>query len=167
MARPQTKKDLQKQAAINYDKLIAFISALSEEEEQQEFPKGTLNRNIRDVLAHLYEWHKMVLNWYEVGMKGETPHIPAKGYNWREIPALNREIQERYSHTDLQEAKSMLADSHEEIMKIVDKHSNDELFERARYKWTGNNALGAYLVSSTSSHYDWGLKLIRKVRKSM
>ncbi|HOP45228.1 MAG TPA: ClbS/DfsB family four-helix bundle protein, partial [Flavobacteriales bacterium] len=39
----------------------------------------------------------------------------------------------------------------------------EELFEKKRYRWTGSTSLGAYLVSATSSHYDWALKLIQKV----
>ena len=154
-------------ATKNYEKLMAFINKLSPEEQLQEFPEGTMNRNIRDILAHLHEWHNMVLNWYEVGMRGDTPDVPAKGYNWRQIPELNREIWERYSQTSLEESKLLFNSTHQAIMDIVNKHSNDELFERARYSWTGNNALGAYLVSCTSSHYDWGLKLMRKARKRM
>lgn len=167
MARPQTKKDLLEQAAKNYDKLMAFIDKLSDAEQNQEFPEGTMNRNIRDVLAHLHEWHQMVLGWYTVGQRGDTPDIPAKGYNWRQIPALNREIWERYSQTSLPKAKELFQDSHAAILELVHRHSNDELFERSRYPWTGNNALGSYFVSCTSSHYDWGLKLIRRARKAM
>ena len=36
--------------------------------------------------------------------------------------------------------------------------SNDELFTKGVYKWTGGTSLGSYFVSSTSSHYDWALK---------
>lgn len=167
MARPQTKKDLQVQATKNFDKLMVYINNLSGEEQTKEFPEGTMNRNIRDVLAHLHEWHNMVLEWYTVGMKGDTPDIPARGYNWRQIPELNRKIWERYSKTSLEDSKKMVTQSHDQIMEIVERHSNDELFERSRYSWAGNNAVGSYLVSCTSSHYDWGLKLIRKARKGM
>ena len=165
MPRPQTKKDLQELSGKNYAKLMDYINGLPDEEQQREFPQGTLNRNIRDVICHLYHWHLMVLEWYEVGMRGEQPDIPSKEYNWRQIPQLNRDIREKYNATPLEEAKALLEKSHLDIMSLVDKHDNDALFERARYEWTGNNALGAYLVSCTSSHYEWGLKLIRRARK--
>eukprot|EP01030_Chromulinospumella_sphaerica_P020127 gene20127-20032_t len=38
----------------------------------------------------------MFLQWYEDGMKGLKPEMPAKGYTWKETPALNREINSRY-----------------------------------------------------------------------
>ena len=39
---------------------------------------------------------------------------------------------------------------------------DEELFTKKKYHWTGSTSLGSYLVSATSSHYDWALKLIRK-----
>lgn len=48
-------------------------------EQNKEFPLETLNRNIRDVLMHLHNWHLMMLNWYETGMAGQKPEMPAKG----------------------------------------------------------------------------------------
>ena len=38
--------------------------------------------------------------------------------------------------------------------------------EKKKYKWTGSTSLGAYLVSATSSHYDWAYKLIKKCLKT-
>lgn len=165
MARPKTKQELLTQSNDNYIKLLDFVHGLSPEELEKEFPEGYLNRNVRDVLAHLYEWHLMVISWYEVGMKGDKPDIPAKGYNWRTTPDLNREIWKKYSNTPLAEVKELFKNSHDKVRKLIQKHSNEELFERKKYPWTGNNAMGAYFVSATSSHYDWALKLIKKCLK--
>ena len=37
--------------------------------------------------------------------------------------------------------------------------------EKKRYKWTGNNAMGAYFVSATSSHYHWATKHLKRDKK--
>lgn len=163
MPRPKTKKELLNLSKENYQKLIDFIDALPEKEQIAEFPEGTMNRNIRDVLMHLHHWHLMFLSWYKVGMDGEKPDMPAPGYTWKMTPELNRWIWEEYQKTTLKEAKSLLQQSFLEVQTIIGQHTNEELFEKKRYKWTGSTSLGAYLVSATSSHYDWALKLIRKV----
>lgn len=167
MPRPSTKKDLLALSNENYSKLKDLANSLSENELNGTFPEEYLNRNVRDVLAHLHHWHLLMLGWYETGMKGEKPDIPAKGYNWRTLPDLNREIRDFYVNTNLNEVRNLLQESFEKIQRIINQHSNDELFERKRYPWTGNNSLGAYLVSSTSSHYEWGMKLIKKYLKSI
>ncbi len=107
----------------------------------------------------------MMLEWYEVGMRGEKPEILAKGYTWKTSPELNRWIWEKYSNTPLQEARESLDISHQEVRGLIEKHTDHELFEKKRYKWTGTTSLGAYLISATSSHYDWALKLIKKTIK--
>ncbi len=162
MARPKTKVELLRQGEGNYKKLVDFVDALPEGKRLSEFPKGTMNRNIRDVFAHLYHWHGMMLNWYKVGMSGCKPEMPAPGYTWKTTPELNRLIWEKYRNTPYIEVRGTLEESHKSIMKIVSNHTNEELFEKKRYKWTGSTSLGAYLISATSSHYDWALKLIKK-----
>jgi hypothetical protein len=165
MARPKSKEELLDLSNVNFDKLNSFIEQMSEKEQLNEFPKGSMNRNIRDVLMHLHHWHLMMKNWYKLGMAGQKPVMPAKGYTWKTVPALNEWIWEKYKGISLEEAKKRFNDSHKQLRQIIENHSNEELFEKKRYKWTGSTSLGSYLISATSSHYDWGLKLIKKVNK--
>ena len=51
------------------------------------------------------------------------------------------------------------------FVDIIGKHSDEELFTKKKYQWTGTTSLGAYLIGSTSSHYDWALKTIKPLRK--
>jgi hypothetical protein len=98
-------------------------------------------------------------------MMGAKPDIPAEGYTWKTTPALNKLIWEKYRETDLGEIRKMLQDSFEKIRKVIENHSNEEFFEKKRYKWKGATSLGSYLVSATSSHYDWALKFIKRGMK--
>lgn len=165
MARPKNKTELLDLSKKNYELLMEFIENFSQEEQEKEFPKGTMNRNIKDVLMHLHHWHLMMLEWYTIGMNGEKPDIPAKGYTWKTTPNLNRWIWEMYQKTTLYEAKAELESSFKKIRMLIKSHSNDELFEKKRYKWTGSTSLGAYLISASSSHYDWARKLIKKAKR--
>lgn len=165
MARPKNKTELLDLSKKNFESLMKFIENLSQEEQNNEFPKGTMNRNIRDVLMHLHHWHLMMLEWHTIGMKGEKPDMPAKGYTWKTTPELNRWIWEKYNDTSLEDAKVNFKSSYKKIRSLIEKHSDEELFEKKRYKWTGTTSLGSYLVSVTSSHYDWAIKLIKKAKK--
>ncbi|WP_428236249.1 ClbS/DfsB family four-helix bundle protein [Gracilimonas sp.] len=165
MARPKTKKELKELSKQNFAKLNHLIDSYSAEEQNAEFPEGTMNRNIRDVLAHLHHWHLMMLDWYEVGMKGEKPEMPAKGHTWKTTPELNKEIWTKYRNVELNKIREDLSLSYLKLQEIITQHSNEELFEKKRFKWTGSTSLGAYLISATSSHYDWALKLIKKAKK--
>lgn len=165
MARPKTKKELLIQSEENYNKLIGLVDSYSEAELRSTFPEGYLNRNIRDVLAHLHHWHLMMKDWYEIGMNGDKPDMPAKGYTWKMTADLNREVWKKYNTANLNEVKRLLYNSYLEIRKLIKNHTDEELFEKKRYKWTGSTSLAAYLISASSSHYDWAYKLIKKCMK--
>lgn len=165
MSRPKNKEDLLRLSCQKLDDLNALINSLSEEDWDKAFPEGTMNRNIRDVLGHLHQWHVMLLEWYEIGMQNKKPDMPAKGYTWKDTPALNRKIWEGNLNTSLTEIRKKFEKSHFDVHAIIERHSNDELFDKMKYKWTGSTSLGSYLVSATSSHYDWAIKLIKKTLK--
>ncbi|EAR00345.1 ClbS/DfsB family four-helix bundle protein [Maribacter sp. HTCC2170] len=165
MPRPKTKTELLQLSNENYKKLNNYVDSFPLEEHMKEFPEGTMNRNIRDVLGHLHHWHLLVQGWYKVGMSGEKPELPAKGYTWKTTSDLNHNILKKYANEELGTVRANLDESYAQLQKLIKKHTDEELFEKKRYKWTGSTSLGAYLISATSSHYDWAYKLIKKARK--
>ena len=92
MSRPTTRDDLLEASAAEYLRLVGLVDSLTPEQAEAEFPFEDRDRNIRDVLAHLHEWHLMLLGWYRAGLEGVKPAIPAEGHSWQTLPALNRLI---------------------------------------------------------------------------
>ncbi|MEM9983896.1 MAG: ClbS/DfsB family four-helix bundle protein [Bacteroidota bacterium] len=162
MPRPQTKTEIISQSEGQFDQLLFLVASMVPELRQSDFSPGTMNRNVRDVFAHLHHWHLLLLGWYKVGMSGEKPHMPAKGYTWKNTSELNLWIWEQYQSHSLNQIFAKLRSSHEEVICLINAHSEEELFEKKRYAWTGSTSLGAYLISATSSHYHWAYKLIKK-----
>ncbi|EUJ28492.1 hypothetical protein MFLO_12131 [Listeria floridensis FSL S10-1187] len=158
MARPTNKQDLLDLSGKNWDALTTLVESMPLEQQNGSFPFDDRDKNIRDVLIHLHEWHNMMETWYEVGMRGEKPAIPKAGYTFQTLPALNLEIWKAYQDVELPEAKERLRNSHKRIMELINSHSDEELFTKKYYKWTNSTSLGAYFISSTSSHYDWAIK---------
>jgi len=165
MPRPKTKEELVQASQSEYDALMRLVEPLPAETTEISGVCGEWN--IKDVLAHLHAWHAMFLVWYERGMAGEKPEMPAPGYTWKTTPDLNARIYQEHKNTPLAETLVRLSSSHAGVQKIIIKHSDAELFTKKRYGWTGSTSLGAYLVSTTSSHYDWAQKLIRKFVKTL
>ena len=168
MPRPTNKKSLLELAEINFGKLLDFIDGLPAEIKTRVYKNDELNdrdKTVSDVICHLHEWHLMMKSWYKVGMSGKKPAIPAEDVTWQTLPVLNRRIWKKYEGTDLKEAIAIFKKSHKGIMALIKKHSDDELFTKKKYEWTGTTSLGAYFISSTSSHYDWGLKTIKPLGK--
>jgi len=163
MSRPTNKIELQKLSQSEYKKLIDKVKLLPPE---VLLKSGACELwSIKDILAHLDVWHGMVLDWYAIGLRGEKPEIPGKGYTWKTTPALNHKIYLENKDVSLEDVFSRLDKSYNKVQELISKHTDDELFTKKKYAWTGSTSLGAYFISCTSSHYDWASKLIKKFLK--
>jgi len=165
MPRPKTKDELLEASQQEFEKLLALVEPLPEE----IISKGGAceHWSINDILAHLSAWHEMYLTWYRVEMAGEKPEMPAPGFTWKTTPELNERIYREYQDAHYQEVLDNLKGSHHKVMEIIRQHTNEELFTKKRYAWTGSTSLGSYTVSSTSSHYDWANKHIKKFLQNL
>lgn len=175
MGRPTTKTDLIAAATTNYEKLNALISELTEKEiavafdflsdEKKKEAHWKRDKNLRDILIHLYEWHQLLLNWVHSNQSGDNkPFIP-KPYNWKTYGDMNVEFWKKHQSTSLEDATSMFQKSHFEVVELAETFSNDELFSKGIYKWVGGSTLGSYFVSVTASHYDWAIKKLKAHKK--
>ena len=176
MSRPKTKEDLMTSAKENYEKLGAIISKMSEEElntpfdfskdEKKKEAHWGRDKNLRDVLIHLYEWHQLILNWVNSNKNGEEKAFLPQPYNWKTYGEMNVEFFKKHQDTPLQKAKEMLKQSHIKVLDLAETFTNDELFSKGVYEWVGGSVLGSYFVSVTSSHYDWAIKKLKAHQKN-
>ena len=174
IVRPTTKEELIKAADDGFDKLVALLEPLTPEERNGRFSfdlskeKGAhwaRDRNIRDVLVHLYEWHQLLLNWVEDNQEGRTHDFLPDGYNWRNYGEMNVKLRDKHDDTTYNQALDLFIESHKKVMALAQSFTNEQLFTKGALPWTGNSTLGSAFISSTSSHYDWALKKILKYLK--
>ncbi|WP_296690223.1 ClbS/DfsB family four-helix bundle protein [Treponema sp. UBA6852] len=186
MPRPQNKADLIALAEKNYDELLKFIDSMSQDEKSTPFDFSSLNkkeahwsrdRNVRDVICHLVEWHKLLLKFVAENMKGgsgeksenKKPAIVyqflPEPYNWKNYGDMNRAIWKNCQNITTEKALADFAESHKKLMELAESFSDEELFAKKHFAWTGTTNLGAYFISTTSSHYDWAIKKLKAHRK--
>lgn len=93
MPRATTKTELIETANENFAKLWSMIESMSEAEADFCFNADALtkkdgaahwkrDKNLRDVLTHLYEWHQLVLDWVAAGERGEKKPFLPLGVTW-------------------------------------------------------------------------------------
>ena len=177
MARPATKKDLLESATNQFTKLSTLLNSLTNSEKETPFDwtnqkigkeaHWQRDETIKDVLIHLYEWHQLLLHWIHSNQQGEaTTFLPAP-YNWRTYGAMNNEFKESHRQTTELQAEKMLKNSHENVIKLIESLSNEELFSKNYFPWAVGSTVGSYCVSATSSHYEWAIKKINKFKKTV
>lgn len=171
MPRATTKEDLLKSAQTQYEKLWDIIHRLSDEEKQATFhfdgisnlKEAHWNRdqNLRDVLIHLYEWHQLLLNWVQSNLAGVSKPFLPEPYNWKNYGQMNVAFWEKHQNTTLDDATTFLNESHQQVLELIDRFTNEELFAKNALPWTGTSPLGSYCTSATASHYDWAIKKVK------
>jgi len=176
MGRAATKEELLQSATENYEKLIEFMDGMSEKELETSFDftgqpskkeaHWKRDKNLRDVLVHLYEWHQMQMSWMEANLNGEEKTFLPKPYNWKSLALLNEFFWKKHQNTSLTDAKELFKESHMKMMNYAEQFTDEELFSKGIYKWVGNSALGSYFVSNTASHYDWALKKLKAHKRN-
>lgn len=162
MARPSTKEDLILEAEKKFKKLNDKIDSLSKEEQEKTFSFEDRDKNIRDILIHLFEWHELWINWIKENQKGNQHSFLPKPYNWRTYPDMNIELWKKHQKTSLPDAKASFVKTHNQVIDMIKDFSNQELFSKSVFNWTGGTTLGSYSTSVTSSHYQWAMKKINK-----
>lgn len=176
MGRPTTKAELLQASAMKYQEMNALISSMTEKELTTSFDFTKMksktqahwgrDKNLRDILIHLYEWHQLLLDWVAANKKGENKTLLPAPYNWRTYGDMNMEFWKRHQDTKLEEAKAMLERSHGEVMALAESFTDRELFEKGVFPWVGGSTLGSYFVSNMSSHYDWAIQKLKAHRKN-
>ncbi len=174
MGRPTSKSELISAAEENYKQMNLLISSLSQKElstpfefdEKKKEAHWKRDKNLRDVLTHLYEWHQLLIDWVSSNMEGNTKPFLPQPYNWRNYGEMNMELWKKHQKTTLEEAQKMLEKSHREVMDLADTFTDKELFSKGIFKWVGNSTLGSFFTSNTSSHYNWAIKKLKAHRRN-
>jgi len=115
-----------------------------------------------DLLAHLAEWQHMFLGWFEDGLRGAAPEMPAPGYKWSQTPRLNRAIWEKHRSRSQAAVRADFDSGYSRIVQIVEALSPEQLLKPGYFEWTGKHPLTTYIGPNTASHYRFALKAIKR-----
>ncbi len=162
MRRYKTKEELILASEETFSKLMNLILSQSIEEINQSFKFEYRDKNYRDVLVHLHEWHIMLFGYLDVSLnQKKEPIVPKEGYTWKEIDELNVEIWKAYQDTSFESAKSMIVESHVRLLNIILDLTDQELFERNQFKWAPAT-LADFIDHCAAHHYEWAIDLVQK-----
>jgi len=112
MRKPRTKEELLVTANIQFDKLWELINDMNEQEQITKFcfkitdkdkeAHWMRDKNIRDILIHLYEWHNLAINWIYSNQKSNViiPFLPLP-YTWKNYRNMNVEFWKKHQNTSL------------------------------------------------------------------
>jgi hypothetical protein len=160
MARAQNKQQLLEFGEKEFGRLMELVKTITPDQRDKEYIFD--NRTTKDIIAHLLAWQLLELTWYQEGMIGKKPEIPAPGYTFKTAPELNEKLYQEYKSIDWNNILEHFNTSHKKLLSIVTKHTDEELSTKKKYAWTGTTSITSYLASALSSHYVWAIDLIHR-----
>ena len=166
MSRPQSLTELLDASDASFTKLMALVSSLPQERLEAEFAFEDRDRNVRDVLVHLHEWHRLLIDWVEANLAGAARAFLPDGYTWTTYAPMNVAFRDLHAGTTVREALDLVTASRARVRALIEDRTDEELFTKKYFPWTGTTSLGAYCVSVTSSHDEWAMKKIRRHARS-
>lgn len=151
----------------SWQELWGQIDAMSESQQvrRRRLAKSSKSESVKDVLAHLYGWHRLALQWYRDGLEG-MPDLPCKEFNWRQTPDINARIFKAHRDAPLVSVRRKLKLSHRAMMKIVESLREAQLMNSGEFAWTGKLSLASYFGPNLTSHYRWASKRVKAIGKA-
>lgn len=135
------------------------------DEEQMLQPGVVGDWSVKDVLAHLAEWEQLCLNWLDASRAGVVPEVPAPGFTWKTIDALNKEIYLKHCERSLDDVVAWFRDVHERFVARINGLSEDELCSPGYFPWMKKRPFYNW-VSGYCAHDLWGKTKIREWMKT-
>ena len=167
----QKKENLIANANDHLDQLFNKLTAFNDVAESEfEFKPENMgeeahwkrDKNMRDVLMHLYEWNRLFALWISANRNGESRPLMPAPYDWSNYDGFNMEIFNKYQDVEYHKACELLKESNNELLALIDTLTTDELFVDDYFAWNENGALGYICASTTADHYDWAMDKLEK-----
>jgi len=142
MPRATTKSELIETAKDQWDKMWKLIDSMPDartatfdfgDDPKLKEAHWQRDKNLRDVLVHLYEWHQLLLNWAASNMGGNNQPFLPEPYTWKTYGDMNVGFWEAHQSTQYEDAVSMLRDSHVKVIALIESLTDEELFEKKHF----------------------------------
>jgi hypothetical protein len=121
--------------------------------------------SVKDILAHLAEWEEMCIGWVKASRDGITPAVPAPGFRWTDLDALNRRIYNKHCSRPLNEVLAIFRQVHEQFERLLGGMSDEELSMHGYFPWMGSSSFYRW-VGVYAAHDKWAKTGIRKWMKT-
>jgi hypothetical protein len=160
MPKPTTKADLLKEIFSEREKLETLMATIPPDVFASKKVLGEWTS--KDVVSHLIAWEQMVILWVTSGYEAKNIPVPAEGFRWSDLPALNDKIFKEHKDESADDVLKKFAESYRQILDLLNSISEQDLFTPGLHKWQNKNMLAAYFKSCMSSHYLWARKEITR-----
>lgn len=129
----ENKEDLKKEIKKSFKKYILEFLNIPEKLKDKKIDE--VDRTPAENLAYQVGWTTLLLKWendYKLGLEVKTP---SDNFKWNQLGELYQWFTKEYGHLSLKELINILNENIENIYKMIDSMSEEELFTPHQRKW--------------------------------
>jgi hypothetical protein len=157
MSAPATKSEMLERVKAEHAHMEQLLSSLSAADLAA--PALDEQWSVKDSLAHLVAWEKMMLGWVETSLRGEdvmrfTPEfIETPGSGDAVMLALNEHLYRQDRGRALDDVLSEFRRTHDQVVAALSRLSEADIFEPNRFAWRKGVPLLPVIEGNTYEHY--------------
>lgn len=157
--------------AITAENLLNVLAKIHFEDRQKktiEFTGG--KASVRDIIAYQIGWGKLLISWYEAGIRGEAPEMPGEGFTSLDYVGLAQHFYTKYSYESPQEQEEVFKQVVARIIEIAEKeHKMGNLEKIGVWSWCTLKSgkqwpLSKWITVNTVAPYKRAIALIKKLQ---
>jgi hypothetical protein len=133
------------------EELQILLDQLSETQMTQ--PGVENDWSVKDILAHITDWEKRMVQWIEESLQGKTPERPAPGMTWDDLDKLNEQTYLANKDRLLNEVLADFRDSYQQSLKVIEALTEEALLDPDYFKWREGDPLWHMVAANTWEHY--------------
>lgn len=151
MADPMTKAELLTQVRAAKDAAEATIARVPIGRFGEPGPNG--DWSAKDELAHLTFWNEKLLMRLRAATSGIAPDPDAFAGSDDEIDAVNARCLAEHKDQPLDDVLAAFHATHAEAEETIAAHSEEDLFDPARFAWAHGTPLWHWIAGNITEHY--------------
>ncbi len=157
MDEPTNKMQLLDAIRAEHERMEGLLSLMSE----WQLTASLLDAqwSVKDSLAHLAAWEKLMLTWVGSSQRGVPPvvftpnFIHVEGQDDAELDRFNAHLYEQSKSRTLDEVLADFRSTHAQVIETLSQLSEADVFDPQRFPWRKGVPLLTTIASNTFEHY--------------
>ncbi len=132
----KSKEELKDEIKKSYSKFILEFDDI--DEANKDLKADGVDRSPSENLAYHVGWTTLLLKWDRDELQGLDVKTPSDKFKWNQLHDLYQYFTDTYASLSLKELRSLLDKNVQDIYKMIDAMTYEELFMPHKRKWADN-----------------------------
>ena len=128
-----SKEELKEEINKAFTKYICEFDNIPE--DMKDLPALDVDRTPSENLSYQVGWTTLLLKWENDEKNDLEVKTPSEQFKWNELGALYQWFTDTYASMSIKELKTILETNIQNIYKMIDSMTEDELFLPHKRKW--------------------------------